>query len=1229
MDQEVEVGATVRLRAEAPAGVGFLWTTVFRPDGSQAVLSNPSTATPTFVADVAGEFVFRLVLVADEADGPHQGVADVVNVHASRFLGIARTYPEHGGTIAAHSPLLVRFSEPVRPDSISVKTVELRDITSAPTENGGTPVLFELTLEDGAQTLVVTPSAPLQPSGRYRLWLSLGLHGLSGRSLRVATAIKFSVEAGVDTTAPRVLGITPATGASAVPLDQPIRVDFSEPVLGTTVTDTSLRLRTAQGDQPVTCERVLLWGGLAVEVVPLVPLSPATCYRLEVDSLVTDLAHNPLAQIAASEFCMGGADTQPPRLLWLDPPDQATAVDPATAIVLTFSEPIASATLSPANLVLTDPTPTAVTTDIRVESAGTVVRLVPTAVLKNDTTYTLSISAALTDRAGNPLESVGGSPWQSRFTTGRVAAGLDHFRVEATPTALVAGESAQVTLSARDENGEVLVNYQNVAPLLLSHDATPSGMTWSGSGVTDRTDGSADLAGGHFKNGVASVTLTSTTVRSGVVLSALERDTAFGYSGTSEALGIRLSWRPGALDHFTLTASDTAATAGQTVRLTARADDAFGNPLTDYLPPEALELLQNGAGAPASLAFTGVLGCQNDLGNGTATLAADASCWTAGQTVVQVSDRVAEGPITFTVREPQGLSGTSPGITWQVGPLDHFTLVATPTELVAGENVTLTLTARDREGNPRTSYETEQVAALRLSQNGGQLGIFWSGPCVLDLGNGSATLASGCISGASATFTLRDIQAEGPVEVSVVEDDSGLFRAGTTEQSGSNITWRPGPLGHFRVTASPTSLPAGSNTVLTIAAEDQSGYPTHGRGNPIPGYVNDTPLRVACVGCAGMPRFARWDTGSGAAVVPAGTLFDGLAQISVAVSNVTAEGPVVLQIIKDTTLESGSTAESLTNVTWLGAGCPPPLAKPALVGPSPTTLCHIALDGSGSDPAAGHSIVSYTWHVVSTPVGSAITDAALVGRQSATPTFVADLAGDYVLELSVVNDCGGNSAKWLLVSYVPGAPSPGDLLLTEVVIEPWRDWDDTQGGDGVRFNAAFGSDAPSADQDQWVELFNASSCAIDLTAGAGWYLWMDDDSPAETRALGAVPTLEFISPQSSLGQLLPGGYVVLGDPAQDGGGKKGRLSSECALAVWYGVPGGSGSILIDRVELDGPGGLDPLGNGDGNGAPLGVAASSAQESVYRKNGPPYANSGTPADWARSTSGATIAADNPQ
>ncbi len=89
-DQHVERGATVVLDGRGSTDVDgdvltYSWALTSVPDGSTAMLSDPSAITPTFEADVAGMYIAQLVV----SDSTRMSVADTVSLSTGRVAPIA------------------------------------------------------------------------------------------------------------------------------------------------------------------------------------------------------------------------------------------------------------------------------------------------------------------------------------------------------------------------------------------------------------------------------------------------------------------------------------------------------------------------------------------------------------------------------------------------------------------------------------------------------------------------------------------------------------------------------------------------------------------------------------------------------------------------------------------------------------------------------------------------------------------------------------------------------------------------------------------------------------------------------------------------------------------------------------------------------------------------------------------------------------------------------------
>ncbi|MEW6427758.1 MAG: PKD domain-containing protein [Thermodesulfobacteriota bacterium] len=77
---------------------------------------------------------------------------------------------------------------------------------------------------------------------------------------------------------------------------------------------------------------------------------------------------------------------------------------------------------------------------------------------------------------------------------------------------------------------------------------------------------------------------------------------------------------------------------------------------------------------------------------------------------------------------------------------------------------------------------------------------------------------------------------------------------------------------------------------------------------------------------------------------------------------------------------------------------------------------------ASNDPDAAPTPLSYSWRFVSVPAGSSLTSADLVGPDTAQPSFVPDVAGEYVLELAV-NDGAASAFDNVVVTVKNVAPT--------------------------------------------------------------------------------------------------------------------------------------------------------------------------------------------------------------
>ena len=191
--------------------------------------------------------------------------------------------------------------------------------------------------------------------------------------------------------------------------------------------------------------------------------------------------------------------------------------------------------------------------------------------------------------------------------------------------------------------------------------------------------------------------------------------------------------------------------------------------------------------------------------------------------------------------------------------------------------------------------------------------------------------------------------------------------------------------------------------------------------------------------------------------VPAGsgaTLTDPTAIIQNFVADV--DGDYVAQLIVNDGVDN-STPDSVVIMAALPAANQPPVAN---AGPDQAVVlgATVTLDGSGSsDPDVDP--LTYSWSVTSVPAGSGAT---LSDATAIDPSLVADLAGDYVLQL-MVNDGEFDSAPdTVMVTVVVAAPPVSDPsgpysgFTNEAITFDGRGSSDPDGGAIQSWNWDFG-----------------------------------------------------------------------------------------------------------------------------------------------------------------------------
>ncbi|MFC1971098.1 S8 family serine peptidase [Chloroflexota bacterium] len=306
-------------------------------------------------------------------------------------------------------------------------------------------------------------------------------YGLVDAAQAVATA--------PDTTPPTVVSTSPVADATDVAVDTVITATFSEAMDAATITDANFALAGVTGSVSYDI------GTYTATFNPSTNLADSTTYTATLSTAITDAAGNPLASEYSWSFTTATApDTTPPTVVSTSPVADATDVAVDTVITATFSEAMDAATITDANFALAG-----VTGSVSYDIGTYTATFNPSTNLADSTTYTATLSTAITDAAGNPLAS----EYSWSFTTATAAMmHVDSIDMGFKTAGINTSALATVTIVDNNDNpspveGVIVSGYWSGA------------RTDSDSGVTD-VNGQVTLESDKVKRAASGTTFTFT-----------------------------------------------------------------------------------------------------------------------------------------------------------------------------------------------------------------------------------------------------------------------------------------------------------------------------------------------------------------------------------------------------------------------------------------------------------------------------------------------------------------------------------------------------------------------------------------------------------------------------------------------------------------------------------------------------------------------------------------------
>jgi hypothetical protein len=254
-------------------------------------------------------------------------------------------------------------------------------------------------------TLSFTPAAPLAIGTSYTI-AAAGFTDLAGNPVPpFSSSFTTGSTSTGDTTPGNVLSVSPADGASNVPVTTSIVATFSKAVNPLTVNNTSM-IVVANGTQVAGTYTV---SGTLVTFALVSPLPGAASVQVMIQG-VQDLAGNIVSPCAAAFTTAATVDTTVPTVMLVTPSNGASGIGLNGQVVVVFSKSMNRATLTSANVaLLAGGSPLGFTLSVSADNR-TLVILGQS--LPGSSLITLVLSNAITDLSGNPLAS-----YSSQFST--------------------------------------------------------------------------------------------------------------------------------------------------------------------------------------------------------------------------------------------------------------------------------------------------------------------------------------------------------------------------------------------------------------------------------------------------------------------------------------------------------------------------------------------------------------------------------------------------------------------------------------------------------------------------------------------------------------------------------------------------------------------------------------------------------------------------------------------
>lgn len=328
------------------------------------------------------------------SDGPSAGLS-------AAPVTVSFTAPAHNERgVALNTSILSVFSDDKDPATVTEATFVVRGPAG--------PVGGEVAYHAPTRSARFVPADHLSPNVRYTAVLTREVRDTAGTPLPAEYTWSFETGSHADERSPSVVSLETALVADGAATNTTISVTFSEVMDPSSIGSQTITVTDPDGRE---VEGAVDYSGKTATFTPTEELSPDTAYDVTVGPGGQDLAGNPVEGHSESITTGGNADTGGPTVAGSAPVRDEAGVFRNRAVAVSFSEPISPATATTQSITLRQGSGFVPAT---VACIGSNVILAPAVALAPNAVYTVTVTEAVKDLAGNAHP--GTDSWD--FTTG-------------------------------------------------------------------------------------------------------------------------------------------------------------------------------------------------------------------------------------------------------------------------------------------------------------------------------------------------------------------------------------------------------------------------------------------------------------------------------------------------------------------------------------------------------------------------------------------------------------------------------------------------------------------------------------------------------------------------------------------------------------------------------------------------------------------------------------------